>query len=158
MSTDRRNAAVVVALIVSMTCGVLVLLGFENLLYPRRSQFVANIALTAEQSRGVDVEIACAPVSSAAQLAEADDVCLIYPDGVPDLRARGGHVRVIVLRENEEPLPYEQKRALLATLHTMLGERGAEGLAVGVAAPQAPLAPLDEYVREFLTLKGFLRK
>lgn len=156
MNSDKRNAAVVVALIASMTAGVLVLLAFENLLYPRRPRFEADIALTAEQRRGVEVEVGCAALDAATRLRENENVCLVYPDGYIDPSQAGGpQVRVVLVGADAHVLSAEHKRALLGTLHALLGAAGTADGHVRLAAADGEFGA-PENVRDFLVLKGFL--
>ncbi len=167
-SDKQRNARVVIALIASMTTGIFVLLTFENLLYPRRAQPRANLGLTAltpdQRPRVGEVEVLCAPNNvdlEALARQRSETVLAVYPDGQfgPTVsRPLGRQVRLVVVREGDaRELPSKQKETLLGCLNTILDGRSADQTAVRLVAADAQLAPTDG-VREFLVLKGFLKK
>jgi hypothetical protein len=157
MTSDKRNAAVVIALIASMTGGVLVLAGFEKLLYPLRPRYVADInltALTPAEQAAVDVEVLCTAEADLPAAEDADDF-RIYPNGQIAGEVRGQHVRLVVVSPDGHTLADDQKRALLGALKALVGDRDGDVAPVRVVQAEGTAAP--EELRRFLALKGIIR-
>ncbi len=159
MTSEKRNAAVVIALIASITGGVLVLLGFEKVLYPLRPRPEANInltALTPAEQAAVDVEVVCTTEDQWRANRDSDsDGFSIFPDGQITGELRGQHVRLLVVSPDGRTLADVQKRALLGTLKALVGDR--EGDLAPVQLAQAEGSAAAEELRKFLILKGIIR-
>ncbi len=170
MSADKRNTSVVIALVVSMTLGLLMLLWLEEHLVPTKRDWSGGTLLMAERGLRVeDVRIVYAPtwsdVTALGVDPQGDDsVCLIDPAGRPQWEPRGPRVQVVVIGADEAPtaerLADAQKQTLQGVLGT-LSEASGRGL-VPVRLAEAPVpdsglaARQAADLREFLELKGFI--
>jgi|GEM_PF-898565 len=170
MAGNSRNASVVIALVVSMTLGLLMLLWLEHALVPARRDFSGSALLMAQRGMQVSsVDIAYAAswddVPALGITADTtDSVCLITPDGEVQWAERGPHVRLIVIGTDgatAERLNDEQKRKLLDVLGTLSGVSGQGLVPVRfepdhLASANSPAAAQVADLRDFLVLKGFI--
>jgi len=168
MKADRRNTSVVLALVASMTLGVITLLFLEGRLVPRKQDWRGNTLLMAERGlRFEQVEVAYA--SSWDDLpalgvdgAGDESICLIDADGTPQWEPRGPYVRLVVVgADAADGLLAEQKATLLGVLGSISQASGREVVPVRLAATMDPLTPLGAApqardLREFLERKGII--
>lgn len=162
MTAERRNAAVVVTLILSMTIGARILLWLEP--RPPRSE-AADLRHTAERATPVqEIEIACATSQDEANALNKEpySFCAIDAEGnVPPWEARGPRVRLVVVGAATDKLSDRQQQQVLATLESLNRASGRELVPVRLAPesdpqrrPDAPVAATD--LRELLVRKGII--
>jgi len=165
MTADRRNGLVVVALVLSLTVGVGLLLMLE----PGDHRVERAPLLMAEQwgTRQVGtIEILyVASLADAGPLVASsgdDGVCVVYPTGLAEWYAGGPHVRMIVLgTPDQSRLPEAQQRALLGALRELMRRSGASDVRIywtppiGVT-PEASWPPAAQELRELLVRKRLL--
>ncbi len=171
MAGEKRNASVVIALVVSMTLGLLLLLGLERTLVPARRDFSGSALLMAQRGMQVSsVDIAYAAtwddVAALGITADTiDSICLIAPDGEVQWAERGPHVRLVVVGTDGDSeadrLSDEQKRRLLDVLGTLNGVNEHGSVPVHFEVDNLP--PSDSFaaaqatdLRSFLALNGFI--
>lgn len=148
MTPDRRNTVVVVALILSLTIGVRVLLWLE----PGKPHWNVDPLLAAErptptQIQDVTVIYAATADDAATLLADrqADGACLVWADAQPEWYSGGPHVQVIVVGSETNSLSLQQQKDLLATLGSLSQASGRTSVPVQLApwsdARQTPGLP-----------------
>lgn len=133
MTADKRNAVVVIALILSMTLGAGILLLLEPANKPRWEGFPQ---LMAERATPVqEVEVAC--VESDEQPVALDDgrrsFCVIDAQGKVTWTARGPWWRIVVAGSQTGKLTDRQKGKLLAVLGNLNQASGQELVPVRLA-------------------------
>jgi hypothetical protein len=169
MTADKRNATVVIALVLAMTVGAQVLLSFESWFGAPPTHWEGDVRLSAERGNPVQhVEISY--ITKLADLDELglddhgrDSVCVIGPAGEVDIwRPAGPRVRLMVIGSSEDRLPDEQKRTLLATLGSLSEASGVDLVRVRIASgsdvrrnPDLPMQAHD--LRELLVRKKIIR-
>ncbi len=160
MTAEKRNGAVVVTLILSMTIGARLLLWLEPQV-PRGGP--TDIRLTAERSTPVqEVEImyAASPAEAKTLDQAPDSYCVIDPAGnLANTETRGPRWRLVVVGSGADKLGDRQKYQLLATLGSLVNR--AEPVPVRLAPesdpqrrPDAPAPTTD--LRELLVRKKFI--
>ncbi|MCK4340770.1 MAG: hypothetical protein KAY37_03495 [Phycisphaerae bacterium] len=145
MAADKRNTAVVVALILSLTVGARLLLWLE----PGGRYWDGKTLLMAERGTPVqEVEIAYASLEEAEETINQqgpDSVCALYPNGKLKRRLGGPRWQLIVVGSEADTLGKGQKEKLLAVLGSLnhassqdlIRVRLAPGLQERVLPPQA---------------------
>ena len=170
MTADKRNTSVVMALVVSMTLGLLTLLWLEDHLVPAKRDWSGSTLLMAERGLRIqEVRIIYAPTwSDVAMLGidpqGADSVCVIDPAGQPQWEPRGPRVQVVVIGADDGPvtghLADAQKQTLQGVLGTLSEASGRRVVPVRLADAPPPTdsaaARQAADLREFLELKGFI--
>lgn len=169
MTADKRNATVVIALVLSMTVGAQILLCFESWIGARPTRWEGDTLLSAKRGNPVqNVEISY--VASLEDLdaleleaASPDSICVIGPAGEVDIwRPAGPRVRLIVIGSAGRTLPDQQKLTLLATLGSLSEASGVDlvrvQLATGSDARRSPGLPLQAHdLRDLLARKKIIR-
>lgn len=126
MTAEKRNTAVVVFLILSLTVGAKVLLW----LLPQPHQYAAPPLLMAETAAPLEeIEIdyvADLPEAEAVveSLGAVDGCCLVYPDQTPELRRVGPRMRVLVIAPGGKGLGDWQKKTLFRVLGSLNSASG----------------------------------
>jgi hypothetical protein len=143
MTTDKRNTAVVIALILSLTVGARLLMWLE----PAKPQWKANPLLMAERGAGVQ-EIVIAYVASSAGADErvdaylheggASSLCVVYPDQRPRYWARGTSWDFLVVGSEADELEPRQKAWLLGALGSLVQPTGLERVRVRLSPDSDP--------------------
>lgn len=166
MTADKRNAAVVIALILSMTLGARLLLWMEPSPPP---QWQADPSLMAQRGGAVrEVEITYADSGDGFEglirdLATTDDsICVIDALGGTEWEPRGPRVRLLVLGSNAPRLGEAQKRTLLAALGTFSHEAGDDSVRFRLSTSSDPqqtpgLSAQATDLRELLVRKQIIR-
>lgn len=133
---DRRNTAVVIALILSLTVGVRILTWLE----PAEVQWGSAPALMAERSARIDainivfVESGDEADQLVQTLPETTSLCVVYPDRQPEYWVTGSQWDLIVVGTDAEHLSKQQQEWLLAALGSLVRP-------VGLAKVQVALSP-----------------
>ena len=133
---DRRNTAVVIALILSLTVGVRILTWFE----PAEVQWGSAPALMAERSARIDaIDIVYVESGEEADylvqtLPDTTSLCVVYPDRQPEYWVAGSQWELIVVGSGAEQLSKQQQEWLLAALGGLVRP-------VGLAQVRVELAP-----------------
>ncbi len=142
MTADKRNTAVVVALIVSLTVGIRVLTWLE----PERPCWEGAPLLMAEQGGFVDeVVVTYTPSREALRsvvVDERDSLCVVYPDEEPYWSPSGPVVQLVVVGSATEALDHWQKEKLLAVLGSLDQASGGRDLVPVRLAPELRQAEL----------------
>jgi len=115
MNPARRNVAVILVLIASMTLGAAVLLAMESRAV-RWSSPPTPPARTGQRLDGVRIEY----IASGRLIDDGFD-CLVFADREPAWRPNGGTIRLGVVGSGDERLPARQAQQLLAVLGSMTG-------------------------------------
>lgn len=138
---DRRNTAVVIALILSLTVGVRILTWLE----PAEVQWGSAPALMAERGARIEsITIAFVPTRVEAdqlvqQRSGANSLCLVYSDRPPEYWAAGPTWDLIVVGSSAERLPKRQQGWLLAALGGLVRPVGLPQVRVELA-PDSDIA------------------
>lgn len=160
MAAGRRNATVVIALVVSMTIGVALLLWLE----PGEHRFRGDTLLTAQ--RGTvpvsAIEVTCASSVEAYYLAEeggADSLCVVYPDGSLKWWRAGSRWWVVAAVPEGAELTAPQMQKLLGVLGRLDQLGGRETVPVRfVPVPGgATVAEQAEALRALLVRKQLIQ-
>ncbi len=142
MPSEKRNATVVIALILSMTVGAQVLLCAESWIGAAHTHWQGEALLSAERggtAREVVVSLKPLAALSSIELGADDSVCLIDPAGEPEWHPAGPRVQVILLGLPDTPeLSDQQQRTLLATIATLSQLSGTHLLPVRLADGNDP--------------------
>ncbi len=153
---ERRNARVVVALLLALVAGAAVLLWLEPPLpgWSRAAQETLDGGVPVHS-----VEIGYVPDSSGPAFSEYD--CVIFEDGRCAWRPRGSDVRVMLVGSADGDLPPAQAGAVLAMLGDMSFGRGLDLSRVRLAPQSDPrlnesAPPPARDLRDLLTRKGLL--
>lgn len=171
MTADKRNSSVVLALILSMTIGVVVLLGLESQLVPARHDFSGSTLLMAREGlyvQQVEISYLPAPLDDRALAAARqrfdprDTICWILTDGsAAHLETAGPHVQLVVLGTDQPTLDDPQKQTLLTALGSMSQLRGVDLVPVRLAAdsdPQRNPALSPQALEQLVDLRDFLKR
>ena len=164
MTADKRNASVVIALILSMTVGAQVLLWLE----PATPRWAGDTLLMAERGTAVQVEVFYAgPEDDVVALKDAaadagDSLCVIDPSGVVERwEPRGSRVQLVVIGSEADTLSKRQKETLLAALGTLCQDGDSDRVRVQLAAeanalesPAVPPQAAD--LRNLLERRGII--
>ena len=138
MTADKRNAVVVIALIVSMTVGAGVLLLLEPANKPRWEGFPQLMAERATPVQAVQVAYAASDEDPAALDDGRHSLCVIDGEGEVTWMARGPRWRVVVAGSGTGELTGRQKAKLLAVLGNLNQASGQELVPVRLA-PESTL-------------------
>lgn len=167
MTADRRNTSVVIALILSMTLGLSLLLGLEGWIGAKRPNWSGDTMLAAERGGPVQVEVCyAASAEEAAGLAaeSSQSLLIIDPRGEPRVeRWRvGALVRVVLVGSDAPELSDAQKRMLLAALGAFSQDSGVDVVPVRLAPDSDPernpeLPPQAGDLRRLLVRKGIIQ-
>ncbi len=178
MTADKRNTAVVMSLVVSMTIGAVVLLSLEARLAPRRPVYswAANPMLAAERGlRLQELEIGhvvslAALDPDAQSVMDADltvfdtdeSICLIDREGRARWEPRGPRVWLVLIGSaSAAELTIAQKETLLAAIGSLSEKCDADLIPIRLApeldaryTPDLPPQAVD--LRDFLARKRFI--
>ena len=119
MTADKRNTTVVIALIVSMTLGIAVLLPLER----QRPNWGAAPQLAAlGEARITDIQIDYVGTAAQAEQLRTDEtLCIVYADRDPALTPGRAHARLVVVGSGADGLSDRQKNLLLGSLAGLNG-------------------------------------
>ncbi len=161
MTADKRNTKVVIALILSLTAGV----GILILLEPGTHHLPGSTLLAAERGTPLVDEVEIAYARSLAEARElvdvqgADSICLVYPDQDSFWEPRGPHVQLVVVGSDDgDKLQKQQKENLLAALRALNAASGRELVSVRLAPSleAGVLPPQAADMRELLVRKRII--
>jgi hypothetical protein len=165
MTADKRNASIIIALVLAMTAGAQVLLSFESWIGARPTHWEGDVRLSAERGNPVQhVEIsyvASRDDVDALTLDERDSICVIGPSGAVEIwQPAGPRVRLIVIGSDAERLADQQKLTILATLGSLSEASGVDLVGVQFAAGTRDAAELPaqaQDLRDLLVKKQIIR-
>lgn len=141
MTAGRRNTTIVVALILSLTVGVRLLLWLE----PKAPRWQSAPLLMAERGgvvEEIEVSYALTADRAEARVPERGDdgLCVVYADQRPRCWTGGPRVQVVVVGGDGSTLATPQKEWLLGVLGSLIQPTGLEHVRVRLARESDVLA------------------
>lgn len=158
MSADKRNTAVVVALVLSLTVGARLLLWLE----PGSPQWEGDTLLMAQRGGAVqqiDVHFADDRDALAEMyIDERDSLCVVYPNEEPKWWPGGPQVHLVVVGDHDQQLSQQQMAWVLGALGSLIQDSGQDLLPVRLAdsATGPGLPPQAADLRSLLERKGII--
>lgn len=143
MTADKRNTYVVIALVLSMTVGMRLLMTFERLLIPEVPRWEGNPLLAAETDAAPEWQVEIHYVGSLAEMSQLQlppqaSRCIIDPEGEPQWEPAGSQVALVVVGTTERALTEQQQRTVLAALGVLSQDCGVDLVPVRLAADSDP--------------------